>query len=256
MQTEEAKVINETAGVFVNLPMTKPTGKIRIKRRSFFAEYGEPVAPRQVALSQSNYVEWQIGYDLLASPENADKTTLKDKLFKNYKQERKYAYELSEIVYYARQHGLMADDEIRQCYEHIKGVPPECTFEETASISRTNPKEKTINGMSFYEMSVSYPLFVHRFGQYEIFAEIMIREKQKAVGTQAMLYVCLPLTALKFGQDPIGRKLNQKECAEWRIGKEEASLALELFRVFGMLSAKHRYDVMEILKILFPTVCA
>ena len=69
--------------------MTKPTGKIRIKRRSFFAEYGEPVAPRQVALSHSNYVEWQIGYDLLASPENADKTTLKDKLFKNYRYCRK-----------------------------------------------------------------------------------------------------------------------------------------------------------------------
>lgn len=236
--------------------MTKPTGKIRIKRRSFFAEYGEPVAPRRVSLTQSNYVEWQIGYDLLATSENADKTTLRDRMFKNYKEERKYAYELSEIVYYAYQHGLIDVDCVQRCYDHIMAVSPECTFEETASISRTNPKERTINGLSFYEMNVSYPLFVHRFGQYEIFAEIMIREKQKAVGTQAMLYVCLPLTALHFGENPFGRTLDSKECAEWRIGKEEAELALELFRVFGMLSSKHRYDVMEILRVLFPEIRA
>lgn len=254
MQTEEAKVINRATGVFVNLPMTKPTGKIRIKRRSFFAEYGEPVAPRQIALSQSNYVEWQIGYDLLASSENADKSSLKNVRFRNYKQEQKYAYELSEIVYYAHHHGLISIADVQECYNHIKGVSPEFTFEETASISRTNPKEKIINGLPFYEMSVSYPLFVHRFGRYEIFAEIMIREKQKAVGTQAMLYVCLPLTSLNFARNPIGRKLDQKECAEWRIGKEEAELSLELFRVFGMLSPKHRHDVQEILKVLFPSI--
>jgi len=207
-------------------------------------------------LSQTNYVEWQIGYDLLANTENVEKTTLQNKLFKNYKDERKYAYELSEIVYYAHQHGMIDIGDIQLCYEHIKDVPSTETFEETASISRTNPREKTINGLSFYEMSVSYPMFVHRFGQYEIFAEIMIREKQKAVGTQAMLYVCLPLTSLRFSRNPIGRMLGQKECAEWHIGNEEAMLALELFRVFGMLSPKHRHDVLEILKVLFPSIHA
>lgn len=236
--------------------MTKPTGKIRIKRRSFFAEYGEPVAPRQTVLSQANYVEWQIGYDLLASSENAHKTSLRDRTFRNYKQERKYAYELSEIVYYAQQHGLVEVDEIQECHSQIGNVPDVATFEETASISRTNPRERTINGLSFYEMNVSYPLFVHRFGQYEIFAEIMIREKQKAIGTQAMLYVCIPLTSLDFEVAPLGRTLNSKECAQWRIGREEARLALELFRVFGMLSPKHRYDVREILKLLFPSIRA
>lgn len=254
MPAEEAKVINKPEVVFVSLPMTKPTGKVRIKRRSFFADYGEPVAPRQIALSQSNYVEWQIGYDLLACPENAVKTSLSDHIFSNYKKEKKYAYELSEIAYYAFLHGFICLSDIQECYDLIKNIPSEDTFEETASISRTNPRKRMINGLSFYEMNVSYPLFVHRFGQYEIFAEIMIREKQKAVGTQAMLYVCLPLTTVRFARDPFGRTLDSKECAQWRIGKEEAELALELFRVFGMLSAKHRHDVMEILKMLFPAI--
>lgn len=254
MQTDEAKVVNSQGGLFVNLPLTKPTGKIRVKRRSFFADYGEPIAPRQVRLSQSSYVEWQIGYDLLASAENRGKTSLKNSTFRNYKNELKFAYELSEIVFYASQHGFITNADVRKCIADIRMVPAENTFEETSSISRTNPKEVSINGLPFYEMRVSYPLFVHRFGQYEIFAEIMIREKQRAVGTQAMLYVCMPIMALTFSRPALGRSLEPKECAEWHIGKEEAELSLELFRVFGMLSPKHRHDVIAILEMLFPAM--
>lgn len=252
MQTDEAKVVDTPKGLFVNLPLTKPTGKIRVKRRSFFAEYGEPIAPRQVPLSQSTYIEWQIGYDLLASAENKGKTSLSRMTFRNYKNEVKFAYELSEIVLYAYQHGFIEEADIITSISDIRSVVDEKTFEEISSISRTNPREVIINGMPFYEMNVSYPLFVHRFGQYEIFAEIMVREKQRAVGTQAMLYVCLPITTLTFVRQQIGRTLDAKECAEWHIGREEAALSLELFRVFGMLSSKHRHDVIAILEMLFP----
>lgn len=51
-------------------------------------------------MQNSNYVEWQIGYDLLANEENKNYTSLKN-TFTNYKKELKYAYELSEIVYYS-----------------------------------------------------------------------------------------------------------------------------------------------------------
>lgn len=250
MQTDGAKVV-VGSNVFVNLPMTNPSGKVRVKRRSFFAEYGEPIATRQVPISQSCYVEWQIGYDLLATPENKNKTTLQSFSFRNYKGKNKYCYELGEIVYYALELGLINEGEVRTTYEAIKAVSEKGTFEETASIARTNPKMDVINGLEFYAMQVSYPLFVHRFGEYEILAEIMIREQQRAVGTQAMLYVCIPIASLKFRRQPIGRPLDAKECAEWHIGRNEALLALELFRVFGMLSPKHRHDVMAIFECLF-----
>ena len=254
MQTEEAKVVNTTRSLFVNLPLTKPTGKIRVKQRSFFSEYGVPVAPRQTVLSHSHYVEWQIGYDLLATTENRGKTSLEGMTFRNYKKDVKFAYELSELLWYSHQRGLIEDTEIRNCHDAIKQVSEANTFEESTAIMRTHPRERIINGLSFYEMQVSYPLFVHRFGPYEIFAEIMIREKQRAIGTQAMLYVCLPVTTLRFAIPIIGRTLNAKECAEWHIGRGEASLTLEMFRVFGMLSPKHRYDVMAILELLFPSI--
>lgn len=253
MYTEDAKVV-VGKDIFVNIPMTKISGKVRVKRRSFFAFYGEPIAPRQQIMTQENYIEWQIGYDLLANAENKKKTTITDKIFVNYKREKKYCYELSEILYYSKQRGLISDVEIRAAYRGIKDISPERTFEEISSISRTNPKEVIINGMNFYSMDVSYPLFVHRFGQYEIFAEIMIREKQKAMGTQAMLYVCIPVTALQFQTNVLGRIIESKECAKWIIGREEALLVLEMFRVFGMLSPKHRFDVLSIFEMLFTFI--
>ena len=46
------------------------------------------------------------------------------------------------------------------------------------------------------------------FGDYEIIAEITIREKQRAVGTQSMLYFCFPITELKSEDPLIGRCAN------------------------------------------------
>ncbi len=100
-------------------------------------------------------------------------------------------------------------------------------------------------------MKVSYPLIVHKFGKYDIYTEIMNREKQRGVGVQPMLYVCIPITSLSFSRNPIGRSLDAKECSDWIIGEEEAKLSLELFRMFGMLSLKHRHDVLAILSTLF-----
>ena len=72
-----------------------------MKERNSFYEYGNPVAVRQTKISLRRYVEWQRGYDLLYSEENLLKTTLKDYEFKNYKQEIKLPYELSEMVFYS-----------------------------------------------------------------------------------------------------------------------------------------------------------
>ena len=48
--------------------------------------------------------------------------------------------------------------------------------------------------------------------------------------------------------------MEQKEKATWNIGVVEAGLVVELFRMFGMLSQRHRSDVTAILKALFPSI--
>lgn len=253
MASEPAKIIHNDTSLKVKLPMTQPTGKIRIKRRSFFAEYGMPVASRQEQLTTECYVEWQIGYDLLAKPENRAKTNLVDYEFVNYKGEQKYPYELAEIVFFAFNLGLIAKQEIRNTYEKIKAIEQDQMIDtiDKMRISRTSPVETVINDMDFYEMKVSYPIIVHKFGNYDIHTEVMNREKQRGVGVQPMLYVCIPVTMLSFGTDPLSRVLQSKETSDWVIGKPEAQLSLELFRIFGMLSNKHRHDVLAILEKMF-----
>ena len=256
---EDAKVNYNANGLSVSLPLTQPTGKIRVKERSLFSEYGNPVAVRQNAVNSNMYVEWQIGYDLLASgsdgEKNAPKTSIKS-TFKNYKGESKFAYELSEIVFYSHKMGLITDQDIMDLQRDISSVPDGSLLDviNSMQIKRTVPVATTINGMAFSDMKVSYPLVVHKFGNLDIYAEIINREKQRAVGVQPMLYVCIPMTALRMNPNPIGRILNSKECGEWVIGAAEAKVALDLFRLFGMLTAKHKFDVQAILKMLFPNV--
>ena len=250
---ETAAVVFTGSSLKVKLPMTQPTGKIRIKRRSFFSEYGMPVASRSECLDLKCYIEWQIGYDLLATFANSQNTSLSHLKFSNYKQETKYAYELSEIIYYSHKLKLISEKDIIDTYNKIKNVTDDNLIDviDKMRIFRTSPIETTINDMMFFEMKVSYPLIVHKFGKYDIYAEVMNRENQRGVGVQPMLYVCIPITSLKFERNPINRTLDAKESSDWVIGEEEARLSLELFRMFGMLSVKHRHDVLAILEMLF-----
>lgn len=237
MADNEAKVCCTENELKVVLPMTQPTGKIRIKERSFFAEYGVPVAARQVCLGMNHYVEWQIGYDLLANSENEARTSLAAFPFRNYKQEEKFAYELSELLYYSWKKDLLSEKQIRDVIEKIQDVDAEDTFERlaTMNISRTNPQEVEINGLPFYKMLVSYPMLVHKFGKYDIYAEVVIKEKQRAVGTQAMLYVCLPLSSLKFRRPVFGRAV----CA-WFDPNAASDESIEILAISDILDWARR----------------
>ena len=93
---ENPEIISNREGLKVVLPLTQPTGKIRVKRRNAFNEYGQPVATRQLPLSQCDYVEWQIGYDL--EVDKAIGTSLESIRFINNAGKEKCPYELSELI--------------------------------------------------------------------------------------------------------------------------------------------------------------
>lgn len=255
--SEDVKVMAADGNLSVCLPLTSPKGKVRVKSRSFFAEYGERWATRSKNLQQSCYVEWQIGFDLplvdrKTKMDNSGRTCLSSQTFKDYACEEKFAYELAEVVYHSLRYGLCKSEDLSDCIRRIESIEEDNTFERKFRPTRTRPMEICFNEMKFFEMSDSYPLFVHRFGEYEILSEIVIREQQYGSDIQPMLFLCIPISSLAFYKPVFGRTLEKKECAIWRIGKEEAALALELFNVFGMLSPKHRFDVLQILKLLAP----
>lgn len=168
----------------------------------------------------------------------------------------KFAYELSKIFFYSHKLGLLIDDEVKEAYNYIQAIPDSNLIDtiDSMRITRTNPVETKINNIDFYEMKVAYPLIVHKFGKYDIYSEVMNREKQRGVGVQPMLYVCIPITELSFDKEPLGRTLEPKECSKWIIKKDEAKVSLELFKIFGMLSKKHQHDVLAIMRMLFKAL--
>ena len=249
--------INDQKSITVDIPLTTTSGKIRIKNRSSFYEYGLPVATRQNNFLQSNYVEWQIGYDTtLDDAEKMAETTLGTKRFTAYNHREKALYELSEYMFYLVTWGFIKELELRNLCEVISRTDSQNLIENHSAcqIKRTHPKEIKLNDVAFYESKIEYPLLVHRFEAYEIIAEIVVREKQKAVGTQAMLYFCFPITELTSSKTLLGRAAEPKETANFIFDKHNYRIIPEMIRIFGMLSESHRFDTLAILKLIHENI--
>jgi hypothetical protein len=234
----------------IEIPLTKGTEKIRIKKRSFFNEYGIPVPTRSEKLSQSCYVEWQIGYDVVTKDLiKISKTTLKDKNFIAINKKEKSLYELSEYIYYFYKWGIIEKRKLENILIFLKNIQKDkfLDVEDTISIERSHPKGKNILGIDFFYTQVKYPLLVYKFDKYEILTEIIIKEKQYAIGIQPMLYFCFPITELHNSDKLLGRTADLKEKAEFIIDKNNISVFLEMLRIFGILSKNHNYDVINII---------
>ena len=236
--------------ILIDIPLTTPTGKIRIKSRSMFYEFGIPHAAGSNPMIQNNYIEWQIGYDVETKYKN--KSKLPDKSFVAYNGKKKVLYELSEYLHYFYSWNMITTSELENTIaflsqlveENLLSNHPECV------ISRTHPAEKVINGTTFYKMTLNYPQLVHKFGQFEIIAEITIREKQRAIGIQPMLYLCFPITELQDSEKLIGRTARKKETAQFVLDASNYKIVLEMIRIFGMLSPSHHKDILEIVKVV------
>ena len=245
-------VDKEKKRLLVDLPLTSPTGKIRIKSRNVFHEYGLPHAPRQELFSLNNYVEWQIGYDLDITNKKfkGRPTTLPDKRFTANNGKVKALYELSEYLYYFYSWGYITSEELTDILEFLSALPEEnlLSNHRDCQIKRTHPVEKKINDVQFLGLTLEYPQLIHKFDAYEIIAEITIREKQRAVGVQPMLYFCFPITEIKTSQPLIGRTARLKEHGEFVIDENNYRILVEMVRIFGMLSPAHNKDIIEIIK--------
>lgn len=236
----------------VSIPLTNGTGKTRIKKRSMLNEYGIPVATRQVCFTQSCYVEWQIGYDIDATEQNKVLTTLTNKTFIGANGKAKYLYELSEYIKYFYNWKIISRDDIISIRDYLVNLPPNSYIDihPDLSIKRSHFIDKKINGFNFYFTRVEYPLLVYKFNQYEIITEIMIKEKQHAVGTQPMLYLCFPITELKNSENILGRVAKPKEKADFIIDENNIKVFLETLKIFGTLAASNNQDAISILNLI------
>ncbi len=259
------KINKEKKEIIVAIPLTTTSGKIRVKERDNIYGYGLPFASRSKPFNQKNYIEWQIGYDA-EKPNNLsnykksnfksyENTTLKNVNFQAYNEKTKALYELSEYLYYLVDFNAVALTELKKLKTDIEKLTEDELISQHphCAIKRTHPNNKTINEVDFEILKVEYPQLIHRFKKYEIITEITIREKQRAVGAQPMLYFCFPITELMLETPLIGRCAEPKEFAYFKIDKNNSFIILEMVKIFGMLSPSHQYDTVEILNLIIKS---
>lgn len=239
--------------LFIQIPLTNGTGKTRIKQRSFFNQYGIPVSTRSVPFTQSCYVEWQIGYDVVKSDtEKLNLTTLKDFNFIGANGKNKTLYELSEYIYYFHKWNIITKKQLEDIKSFLSNLKEKDFVDNpnNFAIDRTEPVNKNVLGIDFYYTQVKYPMLIHKFGEYEILTEIKITEKQYAIGVQPMLYFCFPITELRTDINLIGRIANQRETAKFVIDKNNINIFLEMLKIFGILSKAHNQDILTIINTI------
>jgi hypothetical protein len=244
---------NKSKIISVPVPLTANSGKIRIKNRSIVNEYGITFATKINPFKQSNYVEWMIGYDVIKSDKaKLSESTLKTTEFIGANKKAKSLFELSEIIYYFYNWGIITPGQIENLKSYITSIKTINLIDnnDELQISRDNFRNKRVNGIDFKYTQVKYPLLVKEFGLFEVIAEIKITEQQRAMNTQPMLYICFPITELKSNKQLLGRCAKTKEFAKFEITKNNINVFIETFRLFGTLSQNHKHDILEIIEII------
>jgi hypothetical protein len=249
----------EGSEIRVAIPLTATSGKARVKKRDMLNAYGNPVATCQTPFVQSCYVEWQVGYDAIVDdPEKLKLTTLSEVRFLGANGKTKAFYELSEYIFWLEKWNLVGKAALQKLAEKLHNIPTDRLFDvhPDLSIKRSHLIEKDFNGVPFLATRVEYPLVIHKFGNYEIIAEIITKEKQRAVGVQPMLYLCFPITELVPAPERpplIGRPAFSKEHADFVINQDNAQVFVQLLYLFGMLSENHRHDILAIIKTIIAS---
>ncbi|OOQ16088.1 restriction endonuclease [Helicobacter pylori] len=242
------KVNDDKKVIEISIPLTSISGKARVKIRHAFSDYGISTATRKIPFSLKHYVEWQIGYDVpIKDKEKFELTTLKDEKyhFLGANNKVKTLYELSEMIYYAKQLGLISLENLENTLKYLEKQKQ--FIEDNFTITRERFRLHQFGGMDFELSRISYPLLIRSFNDNQL-SEIIIREQQYGSKTQAMLYFCFSILELKTATPLLNRTAALKEHALLIIHKTNALMFLEMLKIFGLLSQVHHNDVLKILE--------
>ncbi|PUD88124.1 restriction endonuclease [Helicobacter pylori] len=242
------RIDDDKKAIEVFIPLTSISGKARVKIRHAFSDYGISTATRKIPFSLKHYVEWQIGYDVpIKDKEKFELTTLKDEKyhFLGANNKVKTLYELSEMIDYAKQLGLISLENLENTLKYLEKQKQ--FIEDNFTITRERFRLHQFGGMDFELSRISYPLLIHSFNDNQL-SEIVIREQQYGSKTQAMLYFCFSILELKTATPLLNRTAALKEHALLTIHKTNALMFLEMLKIFGLLSQAHHNDVLKILE--------
>lgn len=241
--------------VRIAIPVLAPTSKARPKQRSDSLDYGKPFSRKHDGAFRSDtYIEWQVSYyDEIKTC--GQKTCV---CYKSLDSDtcRVFA-ELSEVLRYFVEWRIVSKSDLSNLLSIVRSLRSDQLLDQHQSCLSdlvTLPNCENINGISFQKKILRLPQLVYEFDNSKCVAEIGIRDKQRAIGVQPMLYLCVPITELEAQSgrpNLVGRTTQvSKEAADLVFDQSKTPLVLKLMEIFGMLSENHRADVSEILEAL------
>ena len=221
-------------------------GKFRFKTREKDESFGKTFATRQNKFNEKVYLEWQIGYDALVEDVKSGKKTKKltNATFIGSTGREKYPYELSEMLYESIKCGLLSVNDLYKLNKEILSYNK--FFDEKEIVVETS-SAILFNGIPFKETSIKLPtLFMPQRDGTLI--ETSIQKQQYASGVQPMIYFDIPFKSFANWKELDGKKSVRGDTLKYVIKKDNSENILNLFKVFGMASARHKFDVEEIFK--------
>jgi hypothetical protein len=237
---KQVLVFTNGNSVRIRLPLTDVTGKIRAKEMTADG-FGIPVAPSKTVLGEKHYLEWQIGYDI--SNTNSLSVVTEIKFQRNG--ETKYGHELSKIIFEAVRLGLLSTNDLIREIEALKKIPP-TEFEESRAVQ---VEVSTNSGVDGFQSAVErLPQFTKTTPHGSV--QIQLKQKQRAVGYQAMVYVCLPMNRVLDVNGNLRKPgpAKSKETVYYDFNHENAAFILDIIRAFGIASQQHNEDIRQILR--------
>jgi hypothetical protein len=228
--------------VRVRQPLTDVTGKVRLKEISLDG-FGIPVAPSKTVLGEKHYLEWQIGYDI----PNTNSPSVVPEIKFQRNGEPKYGHELAKIIFEAVRIGILSTNDLIREVEALKKIQP-AEFEESRAVQVEVSTNTTADG--FQSAVQRLPQFTKTTPHGSV--QIQLKQKQRAVGYQAMVYVCLPMNQVLDMNGNLRKPgpAKSKETVYYDFNRDNAAFILDIIRAFGMASQQHNEDIRQILETI------
>jgi hypothetical protein len=242
---KQVLVFTNGDSVRVRLPLTDVTGKVRVKEISPDS-FGIPVAPSKTSLGEKHYLEWQIGYDI----PNTNSPSVVQQIKFQRNGGTKYGHELAKITFEAVRLGSLSTNDLVREIEALKKIPP-TEFEESRAVQVEVSTNAAANG--FQSTVERLPQFTKTTPHGSV--QIQLKQKQRAVGYQAMVYVCLPMNQVLDMNGNLRKPgpARSKETVYYDFNGKNAAFILDILHAFGMASQQHNEDMQEILKKILET---
>ncbi|MDD9799402.1 MAG: R.Pab1 family restriction endonuclease [Gammaproteobacteria bacterium] len=251
MNGKNPTIETKDRSIVISLPVTAPTSKVRPKRARPGYQ-SEPLATRQCRFADRDYLEWQISYD---TKDESMPTALREFSFsKPGQRENFYPCELICLVHEAKSLGLLSEEEFGNLCR-VAGADMDGGVEEQEEILENSDRNSSLSLLSEhgFEKSVRVmPRYTKRGENGKYFVEIQVSPKQRAVGNQAMIYLCIPVrfcTDLS-GRSLIGRTAGEKEFVQYTVTDDNSALIVDVVTAFLLASKKHREDLNHILNLV------